>query len=450
MKKTKGFLPVLALSLLGGGLLTTNTFAANPYGIEYDGGAELGTSNVTVDPEMLNELTELVSDKSIVTSSESDRWGDAYYSNSGECRKSKYIKVSPNNPIREDEEVAYGMLRLVFNAGVYIKKVSFEGFSESDFNGKYIAINIDQTGHETLGVGRALYSDEACQNKIQDVFEISGKDRRVFVETEIKFNQMSGHDASGQLYFGLADIDSGQSYKVLDQDNLLSKNTMFVKDASALQPKTGTLKNMFVENGNYIYSPISSDGEMIDIESGADVFAKVKPEVLNEGLNIVFGFAKPEASGIKLYGKTHEVKYATDGNGVITLGWTSEPVLSEGNPSGATSTPGEGFVFSHWASDVDVKLTDGTTIRAGERMTPEQVKSVVVTQDVTFTAIHEGTPVVVGQNEETSDIAVPDTGAATGETNAVAITVSVMGVLAVALLARLAPRMFHKKMDFKK
>lgn len=168
---------------------------------------------------------------------------------------------------------------------------------------------------------------------------------------------------------------------------------------------------------------------------------------MRNSLNVVFGFVNPAASGIHFYGKEYEIQYVSDNNGATKL--KKESIISGDNPTGTLTTPNEGFVFSHWVSDVDVKLTDGTTIVAGERMTPEQVKSVVVTQDVTFTAIHETSPVATDDSGESS-IAVPDTEAATGETNAVAITVSVMGVLAVALFARFAPRMLHKKMDFKK
>ena len=87
---------------------------------------------------------------------------------------------------------------------------------------------------------------------------------------------------------------------------------------------------------------------------------------------------------------------------------------------------------------MDVFLEDGTLIRAGDPITSEQIKTVVVDRDIKFTAIFE------------IDVAVPNTGASTSETNAVAITFSVFGILLGALLIRSLPRLIHRKIEFNK
>ena len=76
-------------------------------------------------------------------------------------------------------------------------------------------------------------------------------------------------------------------------------------------------------------------------------------------------------------------------------------------------------------------LEDGTKIKVGETMTPEQVKKVVVTEELTFTAIHKTKSV----------IPVPNTGASTEELNAekvampigIALTVIVIGLVISAI-----------------
>ena len=458
MKNKKRVLPILALTLLGGGLVTTDVFAANPYGIEYSGGTELGTSNLTGNADLIDGLTQIVSDSEPIKESSSSRWANAYHLYGEECRASKYIRVSPSKTIDAGEDISFEMTRGQYLEKVNLKKVTLEGFGVDVFGNKDLAISVDLTGKDSLAAGRTLYSDSACKSEIGDLFDINGsgdfKNRRVFIETVIDLQRNNKALASDEVYFALTDVDFGQSYKILNSDNLLNKSNMFVKDVSTIQPKEGDSRNMFVSSGNYIYSQRTEEGVPFDIESGSNIYIKMNSNTLKDGLNIVFGYANNAASGVQFYGKQYEVKYISDNNGAIS-GIKNEDVLSGGNPTGSSTTPKEGYVLSYWVPDVDVKLIDGTVIKAGEKMTAEQVKNVVVTQNITFEAIHETIPVDPEEEnpeiiEPAATVAAPETGAATGETNAVAITVSVMGVLAVALFARLAPRMFHKKMDFKK
>ena len=95
----------------------------------------------------------------------------------------------------------------------------------------------------------------------------------------------------------------------------------------------------------------------------------------------------------------HTISYESEEGGEIT-GITEEPVDHEGSPSGSEATPDEGVEFDHWVADIDIILEDGTEIKAGEPITPEQVKQIIVDQDLTLTAIYR----------EATSPAVPNTG----------------------------------------
>ena len=84
----------------------------------------------------------------------------------------------------------------------------------------------------------------------------------------------------------------------------------------------------------------------------------------------------------------HKVSYESDDNGTIT-GTTDEVIVPEHNPNGSDSEPEEGFVFDHWVIDKDVTLEDGTVIKAGDPVAPEQVPQIIVTEDLVITAVHK-------------------------------------------------------------
>lgn len=77
IKKVGLFAGVAALC---GVFLAPNTFATNPYGIEYSGGTQLGASNVNIEPELVGELAPLVTvdSKTTYSYSNSNIWQDGY------------------------------------------------------------------------------------------------------------------------------------------------------------------------------------------------------------------------------------------------------------------------------------------------------------------------------------------------------------------------------------
>ena len=97
---------------------------------------------------------------------------------------------------------------------------------------------------------------------------------------------------------------------------------------------------------------------------------------------------------------------------------------------------------------MDVTLDDGTIIKSGEPITPEQIKRVVVHEDITFTVYHDPIP----KETPSTTPKVPNTGAGLSAAKIGAITT--VGVALTIILAsvaiKLSPRVFRKRVSFKK
>lgn len=83
----------------------------------------------------------------------------------------------------------------------------------------------------------------------------------------------------------------------------------------------------------------------------------------------------------------YTVTYASDENGTIT-GITEEEVAIGGNPSGTTWDIGEGYKHLKWAANKDVTLNNEQVILAGDDLSIDQIKNVVVDSDIVFTTYH--------------------------------------------------------------
>ncbi len=83
----------------------------------------------------------------------------------------------------------------------------------------------------------------------------------------------------------------------------------------------------------------------------------------------------------------YTITYETDGNGTVDP-TTEEVTNAFDNPQGSTPSAKEGFEFGCWTANVDVVLgtEEPLTITAGNPITTEQLKQVIVTDDITFTA----------------------------------------------------------------
>ena len=308
---------------------------------------------------------------------------------------------------------------------------------------------IDNTS--SVHVGETIYSDSNCTNELKS--QIAPGDHRVFVEMNAKIfkNSKNSHRqmASDGVYFGINDIDAAQSYKILNDESKFVANQMItaskenLKDGyvevSAENPTA--LENKFVSNGNYIYSQYALGNTQKHIQNtkaDALMLSPVAKATLESGMDFTFGFAKSAYSGIQFYAHQLNVVYESDENGEIS-GITSEKVISGDTVSGSETKPNKGYELSYWVADKDVTLEDGTEIAAGEPITEEEIKKVVVEEDITFTAIHEKTPVV------------PDTGNIMDkELNGAVVPMSIAGIIALATVLFYLPRINHKKVSFKK
>lgn len=82
-----------------------------------------------------------------------------------------------------------------------------------------------------------------------------------------------------------------------------------------------------------------------------------------------------------------KVTYTTDGHG--TLSKNEEIVDINGSPEGVKDTPNEGYNFKNYVVNKDVKLRNGTVIKAGNAIEENQISQIVVEEDIEIQAVHE-------------------------------------------------------------
>lgn len=384
-------LSIVASSLLLGVIYCPlATFASsNNFDITYSGGADLGSSNVNVNSELISGLTLLmkIPGNTAVPKGNTARWRNGYIkeNNGADCNPFKYIAITSSQGVVASDNIGFTVSNDKYDYEVDIKKVTTEALGS-----KTVSVGFRPDLSFIYG-GFAVYSDANCNNLNTSINNIAAKDDvddRLFIEAVIKLHK-KGNSAllsSDQLYFGITDIDAAQSYKILNSGNLLSKDIMFTENAADLQPST-TLRNKFVESGHYIYSQYQKGGDpaVASSDNKANVYVKINQQTQAEGLDVVYGFAHAAGSGIVFRAKQYTVRYVAETGGRIT-GISSETVLSGENPSSSEKQPDDGYRFRRWIVDKDVTLEDGTVIRAGNPISEAQIKQVVVSEDITFTA----------------------------------------------------------------
>ena len=439
MKNKKTKLALAAAMLAATNVIATPVFAANPYGIEYDGGTPLGEGVVNLLDEHIGPLIDLDEEVEIEYS-DSELWDDGYsYDVARRCKKTKYFKVSENTTAQDLEGVYYTISNGKFKIKVEIASVLNQViFNDDENDNEWVAVEALPT-NGTLLVGYNISKDSECGTKEDGVILLynGARDRGTFfVETKQTLTRIDNkqekvfkHD---DLYYGILDIDASQSFKVLNSGNQLisgENGNMFAKSFDGLQPtvesedgddnNTNTIteddKNMYVGGeGKYIYSTTPT----FTIDEGNNVYVKLNAATQSEGLRMVYGFASGAGSPISYYAKQFTVEYLSDKNGEVDE-VEAESVIAGETPSGSTTTPAEGYELDYWTADKAVILTDGTKIKAGDPITSKQIKQVIVGEDLVFTAVHV----------ESAPIEVPDTGASTSEKNAAFIAVSIIGAV---------------------
>ena len=493
MKYSRIVASVASAAMLGISILPTNVFASNTFGIDYKAGSthgsELSQDNVTIDPDRINGLTPLLQ-VSEATAELSGSWKTGYEKHGNSCVPVNYFKV-PKGGVGEDNDLRASFLGDNYRIDVKINKAEAD-LAETIADGKGFSVSVINEGPKSSSFiysGHEVFTDSGCSDskKVSDIVALDKtNNNKSFVSVKAKLYKKNSDTIfkAKELYFGITDIDAAQSYKILNPNNQLNKNNMLAKSERVLQfdeyngcdpdaascenpPKCALesdcdnyknvngLRNMFVSDGNYIYSQYKIEGKYSSVASpqAANVFVGLEEETQEDGLDIVFGFNRSAGSGIEYYAQQYNVTYSSDENGKIPDGaLTSETLISGDVATGSTAEPNEGYEFSHWIADTDVTLTDGKTIKAGDPITDEEVKKVVVDKNIAFTAINEALePEDEGEDEEEGGvIAVPDTGASTKDINAILIPASIFGILVGALIIRALPRLLHKKVNFNK
>lgn len=450
MKKININKGLLASAILAAGFLSSaSVSAANIYNMDYEGGSPLDASNVSINPTLINSLTPLIADEdgSNLTFSNSSKWEDEGYVSwaDGRCDKIRYIRAWDSERITEDDDISYSITGSKYASSIKISGITVEDLADLSESGDGLSVGVNQS-NGWLFVGFSIYAekneDGTCNTstKVENVKNLTVSDGgKVFVETNIKLNKKGATTpfVSDELYFGITDIDQAQSYKILNPSNLLTKNNMFAESASSLQPADGTseseFKNMFVVDGNYIYAKYDASKNPAISNANSNIYVKINAAVQEDGLDMVYGYVRPAGSGLNYYAKQYVVNYKSDENGTIT-GIKNENVIAGLNPTGSTEKPNEGYTLQYWIADVDVTLKDGTVIKAGTKITDDQIKNVAVNSDITFTAIND------------NGIIAPDTGYFTGEHDNVSLIFGIalpVGVTLTLITAGIISRKKH-------
>lgn len=434
MKKIKTL--VFSIVLLCSQLVAP-AMATNPYSIEYSGGEELGEGNVMFDDDTIDGLGVIIPTQIESTEESGTRvngpWLSGYFR--GDCDKVFYIKVSGQEPI--DDNLSFSIWKGQYELDIQIKDVVIDpADSEKTF---MIGVTPDSS---FIYAGYNVYVDDTCQEKDLSVSRIRPSDGKIFVQTNTKLykgkdNQVA---ALNGLYLGITDIDSAQSYKILNDEDQFTANKMYAKSTATLQPIDSSVvaRNMFNADENYIYSEYTPRVfNLVNKEN--NIYVSLSTATQQNGLDLVFGFASEAGSSVEYYAKQYRITYESDDYGTIT-GITDEQVISGDTPAGSTEEAKEDYELEKWTCDKDVTLTDGTTIKVGDSITSEQITKVIVSEDLTFTAIHIA-----------NSPSAPDTGYSTKNSdNATIASISTVGVLIGAITIAPLPKFAHKKITFRK
>lgn len=366
-----------------------NSFAANDYGINYSGGTPLGASNVIIDPTLTDDLKPLMA-SATQTPNSAPGWRSGYMDDTSGCKPINYFTVSYNDPVDTSDNIGFTISNAQYRTDVKVKKATLEGATAETGS---IPVGIMPNGSYIYG-GWQPYIDSSCTEKPEGVALLRVKDNvRLFVELNLKLHKKNETDVfvSRGLYFGITDIDAAQSYKILNEGNQLETNNMFARSAESLQPTdtSATLKNMFNQDQHYVYSEYDAEeGTVLAIDGYSNLFTQLHEDTQEDGLDIVFGFMSPAGSGVQYYAKQYTVTYTSEEQGRIT-GITSEKIIGGENPSGSEATPDGYWEFCGWTADKNVKLRNGDEIPEGVLITDEEIKDVIVNDDIEFTAHYE-------------------------------------------------------------
>lgn len=392
--KIKVVFAALALMMVQIGAPLVSAGAKNGISFDPQDGEVLKEGNVTVDPQLIEGLTPIIDNGKAVVDNP-DKWEIGYVKTlaGGEMKclgPYKYFKIHQKDVINEKSGYSWTIEKGRYKLAINITDVELDDRADTFTDENFVTVYLDDYGN--IDAGFRLFTNSTCEHYVDN--NVKGLDPReagLYIQTKLMLYDKETNTpfSSNQLYFGITDIDSAQAYKILNPGNELSPENMYVLSDSDIQPTEGTLKNMYSPSGKFVYAQYNGDdGSTFNIETGkSNIYVKVDSEAQRDGLDVVFGFLHGAGSGVRYYAKQYVVKYVSDENGVIT-GVEDEDVISGDHPSGSASKANTGYRFTHWTVDKKVQLEDGTFIEAGKTITAEQIKQVIVNEDLVFTAYH--------------------------------------------------------------
>ena len=305
MKKLR--LTITTLALISALTPASAVFATNPYNIEYEGGAELGTSNVQVAPELINGLTPIIKpdDELAVALLDNSALSLGYVNSLNQCVPRYYLRITQDG-ITTGNNLSITISNDTYTVTESIKNVFAENVANSIGEGEFLAVLLGSgTAQKSFSVsaGSPIFQDATCTTRVSGTKQLNANNgTKLFVEIEVKVYDKKANKiwSPDEVYYYFGDIDSAQSFKILNQDSLMSAANMYAKSVSALQPSNPeiTSRNMFVANGNYIYSQ-----PFFSIDADADIYAKVTPQTVQDGAKVVLGFARVAGSEMNYYFK---------------------------------------------------------------------------------------------------------------------------------------------------
>ena len=185
------------------------------------------------------------------------------------------------------------------------------------------------------------------------------------------------------LFIGWTDIDAGQFFRNMSEN--FNERELYKSDEEWVYTYNyGEGYDVYI---NKDMSSLYADG-CFGINNTV-VYQETDQHIYEgNGLDTAWGWTSNAGSNIRLITLAYPVTYKASEGGRIT-GISSEDVIHGRISSGSGASPDEGYVFTGWKADTDVRLSGGTVIKKEETLDDSQIADAVITTPVNFTAYFE-------------------------------------------------------------
>jgi len=188
------------------------------------------------------------------------------------------------------------------------------------------------------------------------------------------------------IYQVLKDVDMGQAYICLNEPYEASE--LFIKNKLTFDKnlQENSRYDYITENGD-IFSDFSTDpAEVLDNPGTADVFRNTE-KITEDGLDLVFGFTRSEEAGLSFYVPHHKITFNAGKGGTVSR---TQATARYGDylEKGSIAKADPGYKLKEWITDQPVIVED-IKLKKGDAISMAQIESIVVTDDLSFTAVFE-------------------------------------------------------------